>query len=188
MCRSRDTPTSRRGEVCGLRWADVSLTEGTLSIKNTRVTVGGEIIEKGPKSRRGYRVLPLFQPVSGALESLYKAQLAERDAAGAAYAGDVDDGYVCCDELGQPVNPQTYSDAFARLCHAAGLPKIRLHDCRHSANSLLEKLGVPDSVRASWFGHTIQVNRSTYTHASAADLAVISGALGGIFTADVSRT
>jgi hypothetical protein len=34
-------------------------------------------------------------------------------------------------------------------------------DCRHSANSLLKKLGVPDSVRANWFGHTIQVNRST---------------------------
>ncbi len=174
----------RRGEVCGLRWSDISLTEGTLSIKTTCVTVGGEIVEKGPKSRRGYRVLPLFQPVLGALESLYQAQLAEaRAAAGPAYAvGAVDDGFVCADELGHPVNPQTYSDAFARLCKAAGLPRIRLHDCRHSANSLLEKLGVPDSVRASWFGHTIQVNRSTYTHASAADLAAISGALGGLFS------
>ena len=56
-----------------MRGSDISLTEGTLSIKTTRVTVGGEIVEKGPKSRRGYRVLPLFQPVLGALESLYQA-------------------------------------------------------------------------------------------------------------------
>lgn len=178
----------RRGEVTGLRWADVSLTEGTISIENTRVTVGGQIVEKGPKSKRGRRTLPLFEPVTGVLELLYKAQLAERDAAGAAYAvGSIEDGYVCADETGQPMNPQTYSDSFTRLCREAGLRRIRLHDCRHSTNSLLEHLGVSDSIRAAWFGHTIAVNRSTYTHASSADLAVISGALGGIFTADVSK-
>ena len=63
----------------------------------------------------------------------------------------------------------------------AGLPKCRLHDCRHSTNSLLEKLGVPDSVRARWFGHTVAVNTGTYTHVSAADLGVISDALGELF-------
>lgn len=173
----------RRGEVCGLRWSDVSFTDATLSIKNTHVTVGGEVIEKGPKSRRGYRTLPLFQPVLGALLALYETQVADSKVAGAAYAvGAVDDGFVCCDELGAPVNPQTYSEAFARLCKAAWLPKIRLHDCRHSANSLLEHLGVPDSIRASWFGHTVAVNVGTYTHVKPADLAVISGALGGLFS------
>ena len=61
----------RRGEVCGLRWSDVSLTEGMISIRPTRVTVNGSVHEKGPKSSRGYRVLPLFQPVLGSLEALY---------------------------------------------------------------------------------------------------------------------
>ncbi len=173
----------RRGEVCGLKWADVSFTDKTLSIRQTHVAVGGEVIEKGPKSRRGYRTLPLFQPVLGALEQLSTAQLAEKAAAGAAYAGDVDSGFVCCDELGQPVHPEWWSSEFGRLCRAAGLPKIRLHDCRHSTNSLLEHLGVSPSIRASWFGHTIAVNTATYTHASAADLEVISTALGDIFKA-----
>ena len=172
----------RRGEVCGFRWSDVSFTDGTISIENTRVTVGGRSSRKARRASAGCRVLPLFQPVTGALELLYKAQGAEARAAGAAYAvGTIEDGYVCADELGRAVNPQTWSDSFARLCKAAALPRIRLHDCRHSTNSLLEHLGVSDSIRAVWFGHTIQVNRSTYTHASAADLAVISGALGGIF-------
>jgi integrase len=132
----------RRGEVCGLRWADISFTDATLSIRTTHVTVGGEVIEKGPKSRRGYRTLPMFKAVSGALLALYETQVAEKDAAGAAYAGDVDDGFVCCDELGQPVHPEWWSSEFGRLCKAAGLPRIRLHDCRHSTNSLLEHLGV----------------------------------------------
>ena len=177
----------RRAEVLGLRWADVSFTDGTLTVSSTRVLVDGKVIEKGPKSQRGRRTLPLFPAVTAALEALYKTQMAERTAAGAAYAGDVDGGYVCADELGRPLHPERYSDEFGRLCAEAGLPKCRLHDCRHSTNSLLEKLGVPDSVRARWFGHTVAVNTGTYTHASAADLGVISDALAGLFTADVSK-
>jgi hypothetical protein len=34
----------------------------------------------------------------------------------------------------------------------------------HSANSLLEKLGVPESLRAAWLGHTIAVGRGAYPH------------------------
>jgi integrase len=177
----------RRAEVLGLRWSGVSFTDGTLTVSSSRVLVDGKVIEKCPKSQRGHRPLPLFPAVTAALEALYKTQLAERAAAGAAYAGDVDNGYVCADELGAPLHPERYSDEFGRLCAEARLPKCRLHDCRHSTNSLLEKLGVPDSVRARWFGHTVAVNTGVYTHASAADLGVISDALGGLFTADVSK-
>ncbi len=171
----------RRAEVLGLRWSGVSFTDGTLTVSSTRVLVDAKVIEKCPKSQRGRRTLPLFPAVTAALEALYKTHLAERTAAGAAYAGDVDGGYVCADELGRPLHPERYSDEFGRLCALAGLPKCRLHDCRHSTNSLLEKLGVPDSVRARWFGHTQAVNVGTYTHASAADLGVISDVLAGIF-------
>jgi integrase len=177
----------RRAEVLGLRWSGVSFTDGTLTVSGTRVLVDAKVIEKGPKSQRGHRTLPLFPAVTAALEALYKTQLAERAAAGSAYAGDVDGGYVCADELGRPLHPERYSDEFGRLCALAELPKCRLHDCRHSVNSLLEKLGVPDSVRARWFGHTVAVNTGTYTHASAADLGVISDALAGLFTAGVSK-
>jgi integrase len=177
----------RRGEVLGLKWADVSFGEGTVTIARSRVLVNGHIIEKGTKSARGNRTLPLFEPVTGALEVLYARQAAEKAAAGPAYLADVDAGYVCADELGEALHPERYSDEFARLCAVACLPKCRLHDCRHSTNSLLEHLGVPDSLRAAWFGHTIAVNRSTYTHASPSDLAVISAALGELFKATVSK-
>jgi integrase len=173
----------RRGEVCGLKWSDVSLGEGTITIDRNRVLVNGKVIEKSTKSARGNRTLPLFQPVTAALEALYARQAAEKDAAGSAYPTEVDDGYVCADELGRPLNPERYSDEFGRLCREAGLPTCQLHDCRHSTNSLLEHLGVPDSLRAAWFGHTIAVNRSTYTHASPSDLVVVSAALGEIFKA-----
>jgi integrase len=85
--------------------------------------------------------------------------------------------------LGSRAQPGAVLRRVRRLCRVVGLPKCRLHDCRHSTDSLLEHLSVPDNLRAVWFGHKIAVNRSTYTHASPSDLAVISTALGEIFKA-----
>ena len=69
---------------------------------------------------------------------------------------------------------------FARLAGQAGLPPIRLQDCRHSVSSLLEHMGIPDSIRAAWPGHTVEVNKLVYTHASAGDLSQVSDALGKV--------
>jgi integrase len=176
----------RRGEVLGLKWSDISFTEGTVTICRSRVLVDGKIIAKSPKSRRSWRVLPLFEPVTGVLEALYKAQLGEKAAAGPAYAGEVDDGYVAADELGVPLHPEHYSDEFARLCRQAGLPKIRLHDCRGTMNGILEQGGVADSFRAAWLGHTIAVNRKSYTP-KPKELTVVSDLIGSLFKAGPSK-
>jgi integrase len=185
----------RRGEVLGLKWSDISFTDGTITIARTRVLVDGKVVEKGPKSRRSARTLPLFPPLvaepgkgkpPGVLEALYTAQLAEKTAAGAAYPADVDGNYICADELGAPLHPEHYSDAFHRI--AGALPPIRLHDTRGSVNSYLERLGVPETLRARWLGHTIQINRSAYLGTpQPEELAVISDALGGLFKADVAE-
>jgi hypothetical protein len=50
------------------------------------------------------------------------------------------------DELGIPLHPESYSDEFTRMLKRGGLPKIRLHDSRHTTLSLMEKAGVPISV------------------------------------------
>ena len=56
------------------------------------------------------------------------------------------------------------------------------HDTRGSMNSYLERLGVPETLRAAWLGHSIQINRSAYLGApQLEDLAVISDALGKVF-------
>ena len=146
------------------RWSDVGFTDATRA-SNTHVTVGGEVIEKGPKSRRGYKTLPLFQPVLGALLALYETQVAESQAVGAAYAvGAVDDGFVCCDQLGGPGEPADVFRCLRATVQGGRAAEDQMADCRHSANSLLEHLGVPDSIRASSFGHTVAVNVGTYTH------------------------
>lgn len=49
----------RRAEACGLRWSDVDLAAGTITITQTRPVVEGAVIVKAPKSRRGVRTLPM---------------------------------------------------------------------------------------------------------------------------------
>lgn len=164
----------RRGEVCGLKWSDISFTDATLTIARTRVLVDAKVIVKSPKSKRSWRVLPLLEPVTGALEALQACQRDEMEAAGSAY---VNSGYVCADELGRPVYPEFYSDEFARLCRASELPKIRLHDTRGTMNGFLEQAGVAESLRAAWFGHTIAVNRKNYTP-KPKDLTPVSDTIG----------
>jgi integrase len=172
----------RRGEICGLKWSDVDLDAGTITIARSRVLVDGKIVEKSPKSRRSWRTLPLFEPLAGALIALQTRQHEEMEQAGAAYANS---GYVAADELGRPVHPEQYSDEFSRLCRQALLPAIRLHDCRATMNGILEQGGVPDSLRASWLGHTVVVNIKNYLPAPK-DLTPVSDTIGQLFAADVS--
>jgi integrase len=57
-------------------------------------------------------------------------------------------------QLGQPVRPEWYSDRFRQLARAARLPKIRLHDARRSAATLMLHLETPVHVVAAWLGTT----------------------------------
>jgi integrase len=173
---------ARRGELLGLRWGDIDLDAGTLRIGRARVLVGGQVIEKAPKSDNGYRTLPLDDALVGALRELRKRQREERLAAGPAYT---DAGYVVADETGVPVHPEWFTDEFHRVAARAGVPRIRLHDSRHTTNSLMAAAGVPDHIRAAWCGHTVVVNVATYTHARPEDLALARDALSKIYNSAV---
>jgi integrase len=107
----------RRGEVLGLRWSDVDLEQGTVTISQTRVSVGAtRVVVSEPKTQRGRRQLPLDAAVCAALQTLRARQASERLAAGTAYEAT---GLVVVDEAGQPLRPERYSDRFAQLARAA---------------------------------------------------------------------
>ena len=172
----------RREELCGARWEqDIDLEARTWTVNIVRVVVDGKVVVKeAPKSERSARTLPLDDALVAALTALHKRQAAEKLAAGPAYR---DSGYVACDELGQAVNPEWLSDEFSRVRERAGVRRITLHETRHTAASLMEKAGVPDSIRAAWCGHTIEVSKSTYTHPLPEDLAAARDALSRLYGA-----
>ena len=169
----------RRGEVLGLRWSDINLKAGTLTVRQARVLVDYRVRIEEPKSRNGKRTLPMDDALVAALTDLRKRQAKESEAAGTAYLADLadlawyadGDEYVVTDELRIPVHPEWYSDEFGRLLKWAKLRKIRLHDSRHTTLSLMEKAGVPISIVSKWAGHYDSAfTMKTYVHASDDDL------------------
>ncbi len=166
----------RRGEAAGLRWDDVDLTKGVITVRQQLVEVDGTGVEcpfcKGehrqyrfgrPKTASGEdRVVDLDQATSGVLLAQQLAQGTEREQWGEAYS---DHGLVFSREDGTPLPPQTVSAEFARLCEGAGLRPIRLHDLRHDQASLMLAAGVPIAVVSKRLGHSsISITSDTYSH------------------------
>lgn len=176
----------RRSEVLGLRWevsdrwSWVDLDAGVLHIggpEAVRTLVAGREVLKSPKTERGTRTLPLGDELRAALRALRTAQAKERLKAGDAYDGR---GFVVVDQLGVPVPCERYSDRFAELVADAGVPRVRLHDLRHTSVSLMREAGVADRLVAAWHGHDESVMRGTYDHVGDLTAVVAARAAAGL--------
>ena len=152
----------RRGELCGLRWENVDLAEGVVQINETRVVVDGKAATSSPKTGAGRRSVPLDPSLVAFLRTHKAKQGQERWAAGESYEGG---GYVVADELGRPYHPDTISAWFDDAVKAAELPRIRLHDARHTAASLMLASGVPTKVVSELLGHASPtITLAIYAH------------------------
>ena len=73
----------------------------------------------------------------------------------------------CCPAPdGTPTNPDAFSQSFDRLVARSGLPRIRLHDLRHTHASILLRAGVPVKVVSERLGHANRASRSPSTSTS----------------------
>ncbi|MDQ6782728.1 MAG: tyrosine-type recombinase/integrase, partial [Actinomycetota bacterium] len=54
---------------------------------------------------------------------------------------------------GSPVHPDSFSQAFEALVRSSVLPRIRLHDLRHSHASIALRAGVPVKVVSERLRH-----------------------------------
>lgn len=152
----------RRGELAGLRWDAVDLDNRTLRITRTRVLVDGKPVDSEPKTDAGRRTIPLDPSLVACLRSHKTRQGQERWAAAEAWS---DAGHVFTDQLGSPLHPDHFSNRFETLCDGAGLRRIRLHDLRHSAASLMLAGGENVKVVAELLGHASPtITQNIYQH------------------------
>lgn len=139
----------RRGEVLGLRWSDVDLDAARISVRHAVVTVAYAVLESTPKSHQA-RVIDLDPKTVSLLRAHRKGQRAER----AQWDGDFrDSDLVVAKENGEPIHPQSLSQAFERLVAKSDLRRIRLHDLRHTHATIAVKAGVPVKVISERLGH-----------------------------------
>jgi integrase len=89
---------------------------------------------------------------------------------------------VVADEIGEPVHPEWFSDEFGRLLARAGLPRIVLHEARHTALSVMANSGVPISIVSAWAGHhDARFTLANYVHVNDEDLSAGAVVLGKLY-------
>lgn len=153
----------RRGEVLGLRWRDVDFDLGQFAVAHTITTAGKEVVMGPPKTLRSRRNVYVDKRTLAALRVHRKRQREQRLAAGPAWDGELD--LVVTDELGQALHPDHFSRDFDQLIRKLDVPRIRLHDLRHTHATLALKAGVHPKVVSERLGHaTVGVTLDLYSH------------------------
>lgn len=154
----------RRGEALGLRWSDIDLKRGTLSVAQTITTIRHRLVVTSPKSDRSRRQIALDVDTVRILKAHRVAQRAEADLMGWTVRSS---GLVFTQGPGEPLHPDAVTRRFQALMRASDLPLLRgPHDLRHTWASLALAAGIHPKIVSDRLGHsTIAITIDTYSHA-----------------------
>lgn len=170
----------RRGEVAALRWEDVDLERASMAVVRNRVSAGrGRAVSvHQSKTRRGRRNVALDATSVEVLRSHHTAQLAERLRLGSAWS---DSGYAFCGVDGAPLHPDTITATSQAIIRDLDVPRIRLHDLRHTSATLALEAGIHRKVVSERLGHaTVGITLDLYSHVLDGMHAEAAEQIGGV--------
>ena len=152
----------RPGELLGLSWDDVDLTQGTLSVRHTLNYRGGGVHLGPPKNRSSERSVAVSAEVVEVLRDREQRKPRDFWFGARAKVGErleylavpVEFRQVCALPDGQVLSGRAWGRGFRSTLLRAGLRRIRLHDLRHTHASLLLLDGVPMPVVSERLGHS----------------------------------
>lgn len=146
------TTGMRRSEVAALLWRNIDLDAGLLSVTRAAVEVGGKVHERElTKSSSSRRAIELDEVDVKVLRRHRKQQLEEQVALHGVWR---DPERVFTSPVGGRLYPPDITRAFHELTEGAGLPRIRLHDLRHTFATLTLKSGEITKVVSERLGHS----------------------------------
>ncbi len=173
---------ARQGELLATRWSDVDFVAGGVRVVRTLGRdAEGRLAFGEPKTAASRRTIPLGPSTVEALRSHRRLQAEERLRAGSAWQ---DQGLVFTTEVGEPLDGREVTRSFRQLLARAGLPRLRFHDARHSAATLMLEAGTNPKVVAERLGHsTPTITLQVYSHVTATmqrdAAALLDRAIGG---------
>ena len=154
---------ARRGELLALRWQDVDLKTGQLSISRSVQHVNGDYIFSQPKTEKSRRTIAL--PLSATLLLKQLREVTEHSRSRLDKKVNDADLIFTHTYDGVPLRPNTVSRAWEHIAEKAGIKVIRFHDGRHCHASLMLQQGVPLKVVSERLGHSsISITADVYAH------------------------
>jgi integrase len=150
----------RRGEVAALRWRNVDLERGQISVVASVEQTDRGVREKETKSGKG-RTVVLSATEVEALRSHRRYQAEGLLALGVRLT---DEHHVVAREDGQALQPRSLTHAFVKFARRHGF-QIRLHDLRHSHATHMLAAGIHPKIAQERLGHSsVGITLDLYSH------------------------
>lgn len=160
----------RLGELLALKWKNVDLEQGIVWVRESvaRVRthdpndVKTKLITQPPKTKSGYRDIPLHDIIIDLLKAHKEKQEAKIHEADSDFTNN---GLVFCTENGNYIEPRNFMRKFYSLLNKAGIPMTNVHSMRHTfATRLFEANESPKTVQ-ELMGHSdVSHTLNIYTH------------------------
>ncbi len=151
----------RQGEALGLRWQDVDLELGTLTVTKQLQRIDGRFQLVEPKTKRSKRTLALPGIAVRELRDHNWRQNVEREKGGPGWNSMA---LVFTTIAGEPLDGTVVTHQFHKILERVGIPQRRFHDLRHSCATLLQAQDVSPRVAMEILGHSnIAVTMNIYT-------------------------
>jgi integrase len=170
------TTGMRRGELLGLRWQDVDFERGVLHVRQCVRPLNGAPTITPPKSKSARREVPVPAAVMEALREHKIAQNVHRLKIGPLWK---EHDLVFPTGLGTPINPNNLPRDFTRLVVLAGVPRVRIHDLRHTHVTLALQRGANVKAVSQRVGHArTSITMDVYAHVGSAEHRAVSDMVG----------
>ena len=151
------TTGMRSAELLGLTWDRIDLVAGCVAVEQSLLRVDGQWRLGAPKTDKSRRVIPLTPVAVEALRAHRARQAAE--------APTDHRGLVFTTPTGKPVWGSNLLPLLRAHLARLGLPKVGIHDLRHSAATVLYANGVALETISDMLGHsTVRVTQDLYRH------------------------
>lgn len=151
----------RQGEILGLRWKDIDMKEGVISVVQT-LSHDGKELTPGAKTKSGNRTITIDSELLKELRK-QKGRVSEERLKSHGKYTDLD--LVMPTSKGTPLTPRNLSRTFYALLERSDVPQITFHDLRHTHATLLLSQGIQSKVVAERLGHAdMRTTLEIYSH------------------------
>ena len=148
----------RIGEICALKWNDINITEGTITVSRIieRIyMVEGEkkhteLVISSPKTKNSCREIPMSKELLAIVKPLKKI---------------VNDNFYVLTNDEHPTEPRTYRNYYNGLMEKLGIPRLKYHGLRHSFATRCIEAGCDYKTVSVLLGHSnISTTLNLYVH------------------------